>query len=141
MKKSIICLLLLLLAVCLALTACGGKSNNSAAEPEEPTLEKWMAEHPEQLKGVQSADGLEYSFKKNTLIYKYDLSITNAQLSEEVAKSDIMKKALEDGITNGEDTFKGIIDNLEKNTGISGINVEIIYTWKDTVLVDRFITK
>ena len=58
MKKSIICLLLL--AVCLALTACGGKSNNSAAEAE-PTLEKWMAEHPEQLKGVQSADGYGFS--------------------------------------------------------------------------------
>ena len=130
MKKSII-LLVVLMVACLALTACGGGGSAKA----EPTLESWMAEHPEEMDDVEVEEGMEVSFDENTLIYKYDLSVLD--LDEETAKSDVLIDALKDGLAQEADTFNNVASSLESETGIDGITVRVIYTFKDTVLVEQ----
>ena len=137
-KKSIICLLLVFLVACLMLTACGG-SGGGTNEPEEVTLESWMADHPEEMEQVEVEEGMEVSFDKNNLIYTYDLSVLD--VDEESAKSETMIEALTEGLEGATDTFNGIIDDLESETEITGITVTVIYTYKGTVLVEKTYSK
>ena len=140
-KKSIICLLLVFLVACLMLTACGGNGggNGGTDEPEEVTLESWMADHPEEMEQVEVEEGMEVSFDKNNLIYTYDLSVLD--VDEESAKSETMIEALTEGLEGATDTFNGIIDDLESETEITGITVTVIYTYKGTVLVEKTYSK
>jgi hypothetical protein len=131
-KKSIICLVLVLALACLALTACGG-------EKADPTLESWMAEHPEEMDEVEVEEGMEVSFEGNNLIYKYDISTLDG-VTEETANSDVLIEALKDGLANEEETFKGVASDLEGETGITGISVTVIYTFGETVLVEQTFT-
>ena len=134
-KKSIICLVLVLVLACMALTACGGGSGEKA----DPTLESWMAEHPEEMDEVEVEEGMEVSFEGNNLIYKYDLSTLDG-VTEETANSDVLIDALKDGLANEEETFKGVASDLEEETGITGISVTVIYTFGETVLVEQTFT-
>ncbi len=137
-KKSIIVLFVVLLVACLAMTACGGNGGSDTPK-EEPTLESWMAEHPEEMDEVEVEEGMEVSFDKNNLIYTYDLSVLD--VDEETAKSETMIEALTEGLENESDTFLGIIDSLESETEITGITVTVIYTFKGDVLVEKTYTK
>lgn len=130
MKKKSIILLVVLMVACLALTACGG-----GATKADPTLESWMAEHPEEMDDVEIEEGMEVSFEENTLVYKYDLTVL--EIDEETATSDVLIEALEEGLAQEEDTFLGVADSLESETGIDGITVKVIYTYGDTVLVEK----
>ncbi len=138
-KKSIIVLFVVLLVACLAMTACGGNGGSDTPK-EEPTLESWIAEHPEEMDEVEVQDGMEVSFDKNNLIYTYDISVIEG-VTEENAKSETMIESLTEGLENESDTFMGIIDSLESETEITGITVTVIYTFKGDVLVEKTYTK
>ena len=136
-KKSIICLLLVFLVACLMLTACGGGGSN---EPEEVTLESWMADHPEEMDQVEVEDGMEVTFEKNTLVYTYDLSVLDG-VDEATATSETMIEALTQGLEEADGTFMGIIDDLQEETEIEGISIKVVYTFHDTVLVEKTFSK
>ena len=112
----------------------------AANEPEEVTLESWMADHPEEMEQVEVEEGMEVSFDKNNLIYTYDISVLDG-VTEENASSETMIEALTEGLEGATDTFNGIIDDLESETEITGITVTVIYTYKGTVLVEKTFSK
>ncbi len=142
-KRSTICLLLVLVMACMALTACGGSGSNSggseSTEPEkEVTLETWIADHPEEMDSVEIEDGMEVLFEGNNLIYKYDLIVLD--IDAETAKSDTMIEALTEALDEQADTFKGVASDLEEATEITGITVTVIYTYDGEVLVEKTFT-
>ena len=137
MKKSIIIFIILMVA-CLALTACGGGSTPASDNTPDPTLESWMAEHPEEMEDVEEEEGMEILFEGNTLIYKYDITVLG--IDEETATSDEAIAIFEQGLDDQEETFKNVASSLEKQTGISGIEVKVVYTFGDTVLIEKTFT-
>ncbi len=72
----------------------------------------------------------------NKLIYTYDLSNTEG-LSEDDAGSDEIRTALEGTLDASNDRFVELCRSLEKDTGISGISVEVIYSYGDKILLTR----
>lgn len=86
----------------------------------------------------QSIDGtdVKVTVSGNKLIYTYDLSNTEG-LSEDDADSDEIRKALEGTLDASNDRFVELCRSLEKDTGISGISVEVIYSYGDKILLTR----
>ena len=168
MKKKPLLILLLILVLCLTMfmTACGGSSDDSKADPgeaaetseaaveeetsesEEPaapgTLEEYFNENEDTLasmRGYDESSGIEISCKGNDFIYLYDFSkMEDSNLTEEDMKNEVVVDSLKESLEDGGYTFGNVAQSLEKLTGISGINVVVTYTWGDEVIFSKSFT-
>ena len=124
------------------MTACGSKS----AEKSEPTtLESFISEHPdvksELDKKVSAGEtsGVAVEIKGNDIIYTYDLSgVTD--MTEEFAKSDELKEALQTALEAQGDAFRSVASKMESvvneaDVEIKGIRVVVNYVYGDEVVV------
>ena len=121
MKKKLTAVLLIaVLAISvLAMTAC-------KVEPKMPTnLEEYVAENESMQKQIEEAakaSDLDITIKDNTITYQFSY--------EEVLKDEeieAMHKALEASLADQKETFNDLAASLEEETGLTGIQVVLIY--------------
>ena len=157
MKKiSILILILILtLTVSVFMTGCGGSSDteepadtSEPAETDDPedsapaTFEEYVQANESFLKSFQSSEdekGVKVTAEGNSLIYSFDFSKMEGYEKESVTGDD-SKEYLESGLEDGASTFVNIADVVEKQTGISGIEVIVKYVWEDEVIYERTFT-
>ena len=140
MKKRILLVLLaMLVGMAMVMTACGG---GGASEEEPMTLEKYAADDAEIQESIDSAmadSNVLVEIKENAVIYTFDLAAMEGY-TEEIAKSDEIKAALESALDSAGATFGGIAKSIEEATQIEGISTVVNYTWGDEVLVTKTFT-
>ena len=90
---------------------------------------------------IQSVEGTDVSVSVSgdTLIYTYDLSASNS-MTPEIAESDEIREALAETLDSSDDKFMELCQGLEKDTGISGVSVKVIYQYGDEELLTRTYT-
>ena len=90
---------------------------------------------------VQSVEGTDViiSVEGNTLIYTYDLSASNS-MTPEIAQSDELKQSLGETLDSSDEQFTELCAGLEKDTGISGVSVEVSFKYGNEVLLQRTYT-
>ena len=111
----------------------------SSCESKPKTLEEFVNNDEDAMEDIQeTADesGLKVDIKENEVIYSYDISDYEG-MTEEIAKGDQMKDALENALEDASDTFTGLCSDLEEESDIEGVRIKVIYTYKD----DKLITK
>ena len=114
----------------------------SACSSGPKTLEEYINSNEESLKEINDtadAAGLSVSFSENDVIYSYDLA-TVEDVNEEVMKSDIMKKSLEEALDNSGETFVDLCKELEEESTIEGVRIIINYNYGDETIVSRTFT-
>ena len=135
MKKRSILLVLLAVMVGMAMimTACG---------KEEMTLEKYVegnADVEQSIEDAMSGSNVLVEIKGNDIVYTFDLASMDGY-TEELAKSDAVKEALETALDGAKGTFGNISKSIEESTEIQGINTIVNYTWGDEVIVSKTFT-
>ena len=90
---------------------------------------------------VQSVEDTDViiSVSGNTLIYTYDLSASNS-MTPEIAQSDELKQSLGETLDSSDEQFTELCAGLEKDTGISGVSVEVVFKYGDDELLKRTYT-
>lgn len=135
MKKRLILLVLAFtVAAAMIMTACGGNKSR--------TLEMYAADHPEIQEKIDEAvkdSDVVIEIKDNDIIYSFDLSKMEGY-TEELAKSEEIKSALEKALGDAGNLFGNISKQIEESTEITGINTVVNYTWGDEVLVTKTFT-
>jgi transcriptional regulator with PAS, ATPase and Fis domain len=115
----------------------------SSCEKKPETLEEFVNSNEDSMKDIQkTADesGLKVDIKGNEVTYSYDISDYDG-MTEEIAKGDQMKKALEDALNDASDTFTGLCGDLEEESGIEGVTIKVNYTYKDENLITKVYDK
>lgn len=133
-KRTFIVLMIMTLITVLCFTSCGKK--------ETMTLEKYCKDNPEVQESINKAmsdSNVLVEIKGNDIIYSFDLSSVEGY-TEEIAKTDAVKKALEEALTAAGPTFGNISKSVEESTGIEGINTIVNYTWGDEAIVTKSFT-
>ena len=90
------------------------------------------------IQSVEDTDVI-ISVSKNTLIYTYDLSSSNS-VTPELAQSEELKESLGETLDSSDEKFTELCTGLEKDTGISGVSVEVIFRYGDEELLTRTYT-
>ena len=120
MKKMTAVLLIAVLA--LSMLALGGCS----VEKKNPTnLEEYVEANEEmkaQIEETAEASDLEITIEKNTITYKF--SYTETLKDNEIEE---MHKALEASLAEQKATFNDLAASLEEETGLTGIQVVLVY--------------
>lgn len=135
-KRTFIVLMIMALIASLCFTACGKKGGKAE------TLESYCKDNPEvqsQIDQAMADSNVKVEIKDNEIIYTFDLS-TMEGFTEEAAKSDAVKSALENALTQAGGTFGNISKNIEESTEITGVTTTVNYTWGDEVLVTKSFT-
>ncbi len=147
MKKTnyIALILIICMAFCLALTACGKKpsgSDSNAPGGNGKTLESAVAQDSsfwdELKKAMDTNEGLTIEIKGNDIIYSYDMTVLVSDL--ESLKSDIMKEALGSAMEEQKAVFADLCKTAEDQTGIKGIQTVVNYTAGEELLISRTFT-
>ena len=115
----------------------------SSCEKKPETLEEFVNSNEDSMEDIQkTADesGLKVSIKGNEVTYSYDISDYDG-MTEEIAKGDQMKKALEDALNDASATFTGLCGDLEEESGIEGVTIKVNYTYKDENLITKVYDK
>lgn len=117
--------LIIVLGVMTMLTGCG-KEQVEELDPVEITLESYVKEHPSEQEALNqlTADdpNAKIEFEKNTMRIIYTVS------DEAMAEvGDDLKDILDDAFSTMDDTFSSIAKDLESNTGVDGIGIEVVY--------------
>ena len=133
MKKRLSVLLLMIVAVIsvMCFTACG-----------KMTLEKYCKDNPQVQESVDKAmndSNVVVDIKGNDITYTFDLSKAEGY-TEELAKSDEVKTALETALSSAGPTFGNISKTLEESSKIEGINTTVNYNWGDETIVTKTFT-
>ena len=138
-KKVLLVLLAMLVGMTMIMTACGGGSS----APEEPmTLEKYVKDDAEVQQAIDNAmndSSVLVEIKENDIIYTFDLA-TMEGYTEELAKSNEIKAALQSALDSAGGTFGGIAKSIETASGIAGISTVVNYTWGDELIVTKTFT-
>ena len=138
MKKGNRLVLIMIMAVITAMvfTACGSK--------KQQTLESYVNDHPEiksqidETLGAGEYNGVTVDFSGNDMIYNFDLSSTDT-VTEEMAKSEDLKKALDEGLASQEESFKTAANTVLKSIkdeggDIDAIKVIVNYNYGDELI-------
>ena len=159
MKKNVFIKLALVMALILSVSvfmcSCGGGSESEPAEEkpaesDEMTLEKYFAEHPEDLQdikdGVTEDEDMQESLqyidfdvyaKGNTMYYDYQFKET---LDEDKAAE--LGESLKTTLDDMEESMVSKIDPIESGFGVEDITIHMMYRNGDgTVLAERDYTK
>ncbi|MBR0399908.1 MAG: DUF4854 domain-containing protein [Mogibacterium sp.] len=136
MKRKSLIYTIMIMALLMALVM-------SSCEKKPETLEEFVNSNEESMEDIQkTADesGLKVDIKGNEVTYSYDISDYDG-MTEEIAKGDQMKKALEDALNDASDTFTGLCGDLEEESGIEGVTIKVNYTFKDENLITKVYDK
>lgn len=139
-KKVLFVLLAMLVGMTMIMTACGG--SGGAAEEEPMTLEKYVqgdAEVEQAIENAMNDSSVLVEIKENSIIYTFDLS-TMEGYTEEIAKTDEVKAALQSALDSAGGTFGGIAKSIEDASGLTGITTVVNYTWGDELVVTKTFT-
>ena len=130
-NKGLIALLLtIVMSMSLLATAC-------SSTPK--TLEEYINSNQEEMEQVQAVadeSKMQIEFNENDVIYSYDIS-SMENLTEEVAKSDIMKDNLSSSLESLSDRFVGLCGQLEEKSQIEGVQIIVNFTYGDEILVSK----
>ena len=138
-KRTIIVMMIMAVITAMCFTACGKKA--------APTLESYINDHPEvkaeidEQMGTEGLEGVSISFSGNEMIYDFDLA-TMQNVTEEVAKSEETKAALDQGLEAQSATFinvaNTILDTLKQDGAeIETVKVTVNYKYGDELITTR----
>lgn len=154
MKSKNLLVLLMALAMALTVVACGsdpGPEDTEKADEAKSGYQETMEEYEgeEQAEGtpdsleayfdanpsvqamieseLESYEGITVDVKDNTMTYTMEIDLAAENIKFEDAKS-----ALEGQKATLDAEFDGLVDDLESQTGVSGIQIKVIYTEKGT---------
>lgn len=139
-KKVLLILLAMLVGMTMIMTACGG--SGGAAEEEPMTLEKYVQGDAQVEQSIESAmndSNVLVEIKENSIIYTFDLSTMDGY-TEEIAKTEEVKAALQSALDSAGATFGGIAKSIEDASGLTGITTVVNYTWGDELVVTKTYT-
>ncbi len=134
-KKTVLTslLLVLLMAVTVMFTGCGGGEEATQEEAtqettvqEEITLESFINDTPdlkEQIDAVAADNNMEIEISENTMTYYYNYPEVLTEDEVQIIK-DEADKLMEDGMS---ETFEGEAEKMRENTGIEDITMTIIF--------------
>ena len=138
-KKVLLVLLAMLVGMTMIMASCGG----GGSTPEEPmTLEKYVKDDAEVQQAIDSAmndSSVLVEIKENAIIYTFDLAAMDGY-TEELAKSEEIKSALQSALDSAGGTFGGIAKSIEDASGIAGITTVVNYTWGDELVATKTFT-
>ena len=130
-KKILSVLAVIAVLAMMLFTACGSKA--------EPTLESYVNDNEEvkteldEAVAAQDTEGMKVDIQGNDIVYTFDLASFEG-LTEEQAKDDSVKTALEAALEENADAFKGVASEIGEKTEIKGIRVIVNYTYGDEVI-------
>ena len=140
MKKRTFTLLMIMAVIAaMCFTACGKSS--------KATLESYVNDHPdmrteidEQL-GSEDTAGVTVDFKGNEMIYSMDISGMD-NMTEELAKDESIKTALDQGLEDQSATFSALAQNVLDTVTKDGAEIETVkvtvkYMYKDTEITSK----
>ena len=138
-KRTIIVLMIMAVITAMCFTACGKKA--------APTLESYINDHPEvkseidEQMGTEGLQGVTIEFSGNEMIYNFDLA-SMQNVTEEVAKSEETKAALDQGLEAQSATFVNvantILDTLKQDGAeIETVQVTVNYKYGDELITTR----
>ena len=133
-KKTVI-------ALVIALAMMLGISLSSCAKQPD-TLESFLNSNQSVMEEIQStADSAQMDVKVsgNTVTLTYDLANV-AGATEETVKDPVMIETLETSLDGMSSTLVESCKELESRSGISGIQMEVNFTFGDEVLVSKTYT-
>ena len=117
--------------VMMLLTACGSKT--------ESTLESVAGDDPEIQTEIENSidsdlkEGLSVEIQGNDIVYNYDLTAIE-DFTDEDAKDESVKAALEAGMEEHAEEFKKVATDMTANTKVEGIRVIVNYNYGDEVI-------
>ena len=138
-KRTIIVLMIMAVITAMCFTACGKKA--------APTLESYINDHPEvkseidEQMGTEGLQGVTIEFSGNEMVYNFDLA-SMQNVTEEVAKSEETKAALDQGLEAQSATFVNvantILDTLKQDGAeIETVQVTVNYKYGDELITTR----
>lgn len=138
-KRSFIVFMMIAVLAAMCFTACGKKA--------APTLESYINDHPEvktevdEQLGTDAMKGVKVEFSGNDMIYTFDLANMD-NITEEVAKAESTKAALDQGLEQQTETFVNvantILDTVKKDGAeIETVRVVVNYTYGDEAITSR----
>lgn len=141
-KKSLFVMMLIaVMAASLFMTSCSKLSKGGEESGEPQTLEEYAVNNPEVQKSIDEAmadSDVEVSIKENEVVYSFELSKMEGY-TDDVAKDPTVIENLQKALDNAGPTFGGIAKTLESATGLSGIQVVVIYTYDgETIATQTF---
>ena len=134
MKKSVISLTIALsMLFGINLTSC-------AKKPQD--LESFIKNNEEVKQEIESAAdtaGLSVDIKGNVVTYSYDLA-TIEGVEEETIREEAMIETLQSTLDSQSESFVGLCKKLEEQTGFTGIQMVVNYTYGSEVLATQTFT-
>jgi hypothetical protein len=130
MKKRPVLLFIIFIFL---LTSCATKSK---------TLETYLTKDSSVMDTIsQEAEksGMDVSIKGNTITYICDTSDIE-EMTEDFAKSDDLKEALDAELSVRTDTFKKMCKDIENETNIKNIKITIKYVYKNYTITEQSFT-
>ena len=130
-RRLLTILLAISMTASMLLAACGSKA--------EPTLESVIKDDPEFQTEIEKMtdenlqQGLSVDIKGNDIIYNFDLSAVDG-FTDETAKDETIKAALEAGMEEHAEEFKKVAADMSANTKVEGIRVVVNYNYGDEVI-------
>lgn len=139
MKKRTLAVLMIMTVIsAMIFTACGKKA---------VTLESYINDHAdvkadiEEKLGSEDMQGITVDFKGDEMIYSFDISGMD-NMTEDLAKSDEVKEALDAGLEQQSATFSDLAANVLKTlqddgADIKSVKVTVNYMYGDTLITSR----
>ncbi len=130
MKRRLGLILAAAALMCFIFTACGAPK----------TLEEFMANDSDAMAQLESMEdqnkGLDIEIKDNTITYTYDISELGYSKSTAKAAKDQIQKSLD----SSSDSYTSLAAQLEEESGLSGIEIVVNYTYKDSAIASGTFT-
>ena len=138
-KRTIIVLMIMAVITAMCFTACGKKA--------APTLESYINDHPEvkseidEQMGTEGLQGVTIEFSGNEMIYNFDLA-SMQNVTEEVAKSEETKAALDKGLEAQSATLVNVAHTIfatlkQDGAEIETVQVTVNYKYGDELITTR----
>lgn len=142
MKKNIKLLVLLLVAVLSVGALMTGCSKGGGAE-EKPTLEQYIAEHPEAQEEIDAAfneSGLDGNvvIEGNNILMTVDItSLLGEGMELDDATKQLLQESFDSAFDESEADLQSSIADIEKSSGIDGVTMQVVVIYSGETVFDR----
>ena len=135
MRKKCLTALLLMLALCAAISMSACKKGDSGPQ----TLEDFAKNNEDIQKSIDSAatdSNVAVEIKGNEIIYTFDLA-NMEEYTEELVHNEQVVENLKNALDQSASTFEGIAASVQEATGIDGISTTVKYVYGDEEIASQ----
>ncbi len=135
MRKKCLTALLLMLALCAAVSLCACKKGDSGPQ----TLEDFAKNNEEIQESIDSAatdSNVVVEINGNEIIYTFDLAKME-EYTEDLVHNEQVVENLNSALDQSASTFEGIARSVQEATGIEGISTTVKYVYGDEEIASQ----